>query len=451
MASTYNQKKEEEALRLKQQQGQTAGNAALGGAQQQAASLADATQQQATTGYMPSAQLQQAQQYAQQVQQQKPGAYQSAITPQLQAQFEAIMNRQPFQYDLGTDAMFQQMSDMYVQQGRRAMQDAIGEATALTGGYGNSYAQGAGQAAYGNYLQQLGAQAPQFQQNAFARWQSEGADMMDRYNMAAAREESDYARYQDALSNYWAEADRAQQAADNLYNREYGEYIDRQNHDFQQQQFAQELKEYEQSVSSENRDYAYNLALMMLQGGQMPSSDVLATAGISQTDAASILAMYTPKAKSGGSGGSGSGGEKKKTEVPDGYFNIYADSGVNTLKTGIDNGSVKVSNTNVEDGILSRRDWELNANSFANNVAGINNPVTATADNEVAISPMKAAAALASGKSLKDAAAIGITQADASRNEAYDDYVERAITSDYLAGNITKGKAKELIQKYLLD
>lgn len=435
MASTYNQKKEEEALRLKQQQGQTAGNAALGGAQQQAASLADATQQQANTGYMPSAQLQQAQQYAQQVQQQKPGAYQSAITPQLQAQFEAIMNRQPFQYDLGTDAMFQQMSDMYVQQGRRAMQDAIGEATALTGGYGNSYAQGAGQAAYGNYLQQLGAQAPQFQQNAFARWQSEGADMMDRYNMAAAREESDYARYQDALSNYWAEADRAQQAADNLYNREYGEYIDRQNHDFQQQQFAQELKEYEQSVSSENRDYAYNLALMMLQGGQMPSADVLATAGISQTDAASILAMYTPKAKSGGSGGSGSGGSSgsKKAATTD------------QVKKNIDN-YVNLQTWSEED-VLSRPEWEAKRDEADPFYAAQKATTLATLPLTQRVTTLATLPPLTEGINTPDRA---IEDASKNSTEEYKGYyVENEIERMLDEGIITPKQARDLAYRYL--
>ena len=251
--------------------------------------------QNAQAGFVPSDQLTQAQQYAQQVQQQKPGAYQSAYTPQLQAQFDAIMNRQPFQYDLGTDAMFRQMGDMYTQQGRRAMQDAMGMAAEMTGGYGNSYAQGAGQAAYGNYLQNLYAMAPEFQQQAFNRWQSEGADMMDRYNAVAAREENDYARYQNALNNYWAEADRAQQAADTLYNREYGAYQDQQNWQMQQEDMAFQREQYNSKLNSENREYAYNLAMMMLQGGQMPSADVLAAAGISAADAAALQSMYKPK------------------------------------------------------------------------------------------------------------------------------------------------------------
>lgn len=430
MASTYNQKKEEEALRLKQQQSQTVGNAALGAAQQQAVSLADATQQQAYTGYMPSAQLQQAQQYAQQMQQQKPGAYQSAITPQLQAQFEAIMNRQPFQYDLGTDAMFQQMSDRYVQQGRRAMQDAIGEATALTGGYGNSYAQGVGQAAYGNYLQQLGAMAPEFQQNAFTRWQSEGADMMDRYNMAAAREESDYARYQDALSNYWAEVDRAQQAADNLYNREYGEYMDRQNYDFQQQQFEQQQKENEQSVASENRNYAYNLAMTMLQGGKMPSADVLAMAGISQADAAAIMAMYTPKKSSGGS--SGSSGSQKTTTT---------DQAQKSVKNYVN------LQTMADEGVLSRPEWEAKRDEADPFYAAQKATTLATLPLTQRVTTLTALPPLTTGINTPDRA---IEEASKNSTEEYKGYyVENQIERMLDEGIITPKEARNLAYRYL--
>ena len=385
MASTYNQKKEEEAQRIKQQQSQTSGNAALGGAQQQAASLADATQQQAYTGYMPSVQLQQAQQYVQQVQQQKPGAYQSALTPQLQAQFEAIMNRQPFSYDLGTDPIFQQYTDQYVQKGRRAMQDTMGQAAALTGGYGNSYAQGAGQAAYGNYLQELNTLAPQFQQNAFARWQSEGADMMDRYNALAAREENEYGRYQDTVNAYYADLDRAQQAADNAYDREYGQYMDKLNYD-------QQKAEWEQKVQSENRDYAYNTALMILQGGKMPSADLLAAAGLSEADAKALMAMYAPKKSGGGSSG---GGDKKQETAED--------------KTATTTGTKKT------DSIPTLQQYADERTKSTSTLA----PYIGSVD------PTE--------KDLKE----------------YKEKVKEAIRDDYASGKISKADALELTDKYL--
>lgn len=416
MANTYNQKREEEALRLAQQKNKLLPGTALNNEIKKSDNLADFTERPAALGYKPSAQLQQAQQYAQQLQQQKPGAYQSAYTPQMQAQFDAIMNRQPFQYDLGTDAVFQQMSDMYVQQGRRAMQNAIGEATALTGGYGNSHAQGVGQAAFGNYLQQLGAQVPQFQQNTFARWQSEGADMMDRYNMAAAREESDYARYQDALSNYWAEADRAQQAADNMYNREYGEYMDNQ-------ALAQQKAEWNHSVSSEAREYAYSLAMMMLQGGEMPSAQVLEAAGISEQDAKAIKAMNTPKSTGGGGGSSGNNGSTQKESETAAKVQKNVNSYVESQIIG-------------EEEIPSRAEWEAQRN-----VADPFNK--AMKETTLATLPLT--------QGYKADPEEAIKNASKSNTEDYNNYVEKTIFSALDAGLIDKKKATDLAYKYLMD
>ena len=58
---------------------------------------------------------------------------------------QKVLNRDKFQYDINGDALYQQYKDRYIQQGKQAMMDTIGQASALTGGYGNSYAQGVGQ------------------------------------------------------------------------------------------------------------------------------------------------------------------------------------------------------------------------------------------------------------------------------------------------------------------
>lgn len=54
------------------------------------------------------------------------------------------------------------------------MQDTMGQAAALTGGYGNSYAQGVGQQAYQGYLQQLNDNVPQLQAQALQTYQVGG-------------------------------------------------------------------------------------------------------------------------------------------------------------------------------------------------------------------------------------------------------------------------------------
>ena len=71
-----------------------------------------------------------------------------------------LTNRSPFTYSIDTDALFRQYRDWYQSLGRRAMEDTVGQAQAMTGGYGNSWAQTAGQQSYQTYLGELGQIAP---------------------------------------------------------------------------------------------------------------------------------------------------------------------------------------------------------------------------------------------------------------------------------------------------
>lgn len=374
----------------------------------------------ATGGYKPSGQLTEAQKYAQSVQMQKPGEYQSAYTPQLQAQFDAIMNRQPFQYDIGSDALFQQMSDMYSQQARRGMQDTMGQATALTGGYGNSYAQGVGQAAYGQQMQQLAALAPEYMNNAYGRWQNEGVDMMNRYNVLAQMEDSDYGRYVDSMNRYWQEADRAQQAADNLYNREYGEYMDNLNWQQARDEMLFQREKHQAQLDSENREYAYNTALMMLQSGKMPSADLLAAAGLSAEDAATIQSMYKKKS-SGGSGGNDKV-ENAITNIAGGIAAAAAagnvmgkeKSGEEALNAGEKAGVVSFTNTDKGDGVMSYQDWIEN-------------------------SGLKIEGGIGGMPGVKN----GQDQLDA----AYEEYVADALADEILKGHMTEEEATQVFNK----
>lgn len=111
---------------------------------------------------------------------------------------DSIRNYGNFSYDFNADALYQQYKDKYIQQGRMAMADTIGQASAMTGGYGNSYATTAGSQAYQAHLQNLNDVIPELYQLA-----------LDRYNMG---KEDLYNQYS-LLSNE--------------YNREYGEYSDK--------------------------------------------------------------------------------------------------------------------------------------------------------------------------------------------------------------------------------
>ena len=136
-----------------------------------------------------------------------PGAYRSKWQSQMDEIMNAYRNREDFQYDLDSDALYQQYADQYARKGQLAMMDTMGQAAALTGGYGSSYAVTAGNQAYQGYLQQLNDVVPELYGMAYDRYNQEGEDMLTEYSLLSAREDEDYAKYKDDLSKYYAELD----------------------------------------------------------------------------------------------------------------------------------------------------------------------------------------------------------------------------------------------------
>lgn len=89
------------------------------------------------------------------------------------------LNRAPFSYDAGEDPLYQQYREQYIADGKRAMEDTVGLASTLTGGYANSYAQIAGQQSYERYLDRLRDVIPDLYESAYSRYQAEGKALYD--------------------------------------------------------------------------------------------------------------------------------------------------------------------------------------------------------------------------------------------------------------------------------
>lgn len=109
----------------------------------------------------------------------------SPYITQLNALYDQIMNRKPFQYDLNGDLLYRQMADQYTQLGLQASRDAMGTAAGLTGGYGNSFAQQVGNQAYQQYLTALHQNIPELYDRAYQAYQDEGNELLQRYELAA--------------------------------------------------------------------------------------------------------------------------------------------------------------------------------------------------------------------------------------------------------------------------
>ena len=133
---------------------------------------------------------------------QQPLAYQNPYYQQTQQTLNNLLGQQPFQYDVNTDALYQQIKDNYMKQGRQAMMDTQGMSAALTGGYGNSYGVLAGQQAYQNSLGDLSAQIPEMYKLAYNRYLNN--EQSQRQNLAALQglDESEYQRYANEAQAY---------------------------------------------------------------------------------------------------------------------------------------------------------------------------------------------------------------------------------------------------------
>lgn len=125
------------------------------------------------------------------------GEYSSPWQESLNATIDKILNREKFSYDMNADAFYQQAKDRYVQQGKQAMMDTIGQQSALTGGYGNSWAQTVGQQAYHGYLQGLNDKLLDFYGVARGAYDAETDDLYNQFNLYNDRDQQDYARYID--------------------------------------------------------------------------------------------------------------------------------------------------------------------------------------------------------------------------------------------------------------
>lgn len=134
--------------------------------------------------------------------------YQSNWQNQIDEYLGKIQNRDPFSYDLNADALYRQYAEDYIRQGKMAMMDTMGQAAALTGGYGNSYAQNVGQQAYNQQVSQIQNIVPDLYNMALNRYIAEGDQMRNNLSMLQQQENQDYGRFYDRLAEQ-----------DNAYNK----------------------------------------------------------------------------------------------------------------------------------------------------------------------------------------------------------------------------------------
>ena len=143
----------------------------------------------------------------------------TSYSDQIKNMMAQIQGRDKFSYDVDSDPLFQQALASAMSSGKTAMQDTIGQASALTGGYGSTYATAAGNQAYNAFIQDAYDNLPQYYQMAMDAYQREGDELYRQYGMLVDADATEYGRNitaYDAMSQY----------RNQLYNEDYQMYRD---------------------------------------------------------------------------------------------------------------------------------------------------------------------------------------------------------------------------------
>lgn len=178
----------------------------------------------------------------------------------MQALMGELEQREPFSYDPNSDMLYRQYRDQYQTLGRQAMEDTVGQAAALTGGYGSTYGESAGAAAYESWLNRLNDRIPE---------------------LYALRQDA-YEKQTDALN------DRLSFAA-------------------QQKSLAEQAQAQSEQAADKAEKDAFERCMELLENGIRPSDSDLSAAGLTSAMADTALAVFRYETGFYGSGGSSGG------------------------------------------------------------------------------------------------------------------------------------------------
>ena len=156
--------------------------------------------------------------------------FESSYEEQLKGLYDQIMNREAFSYDFNADQMYQMYKNNYMQQGETAMQDTMGQAAAMTGGYGSSYGQSVGQQTYQGYLQQLNNMIPELRNQAYQQYRDEGEDLRSKYNITTDAYDREYGQYRDDVSDWQSDRGFQQGVYQDERNFDYSQFTDNRNY-----------------------------------------------------------------------------------------------------------------------------------------------------------------------------------------------------------------------------
>lgn len=145
--------------------------------------------------------------------------YTNRYDSQIRSALDRVVNPEGFSYNAADDAIYGQYAKAYTREGERAAADALGQASAATGGLPSSYAATAAAQARNYYAAQLADKIPELADLAYDRYLNDYAMKQSALEALQNAEQSEYAKYLDELAQYNTDRDFSYNAYLDEYNR----------------------------------------------------------------------------------------------------------------------------------------------------------------------------------------------------------------------------------------
>lgn len=269
--------------------------------------------------------------------------YTGKYDAQRQQLLDSIINRPDFSWSKEADPQWSSYKKSYLREGERATADALGQASAASGGRPSSYAVNAATQAGDYYATKLNDVIPTLYQQAYDRYLKEFQMQQQALDAVNGQDQIDYNRYLTELGQYNTDRNFDYQAYLDDFtrlmsqagamqgedDRQYGRYQDSVNQALQVQALEQQRQDAQKSFYQQQLD-------AILSAGGSPSAQMIAGSGYTNEYVQALENAYKQQqiASGGTSGGSkGGNGNRGGNTGDSGGGNIYQQlylSGVRT-------------------------------------------------------------------------------------------------------------------------
>lgn len=263
--------------------------------------------------------------------------YNNAYVQQQQKLLDSIVNRPDFSWSKEEDPQWGSIKKSYLREGERATADALGQASAASGGRPSSYAVNAATQAGDYYATKLNDMIPTLYQQAYERYLKEFQMQQQALDAVNQQEQLDYNKYLTELGQYNTDRNfdyqaylddfsrlqsqlgayqSAEQMDRNLYQQtfdnlisQYGASAEREDtlygRTWQEQALAREQAAQQKSFYQQQLD-------AMLAAGASPSAEMIAGGGYTNEYVNAMLEAYYKQqaASAAGKSGGSSGGSR---------------------------------------------------------------------------------------------------------------------------------------------